>query len=380
MKGCVRIALVQPVQSPYWTERLKWLGEDQRVCCTLLLERESFSHRPGWKPTAIKGVDIQVLGSSLVAQNKKDESMGFSFKEVRSIPWSLFLWLFKERPDLLVVCNATQILISWIPVRMLGVKMALIVEDTLYANRNLKGIKKWVKRFAYRRADSWFAFSSDARNYLNSFGITHNIVRTSWSVDVKRFSSAKEKSKTAGKERVVLFVGALTERKGILKLIESWQKINLNVREGWRLMIVGSGPLEKRVRQLAGDEKSGDILCMGQMDYQSVIDMYKKSRLLVLPTLQDLFSLTVVEAIASGCAVITTPYNGARELVKEGENGWIADPLKEGELQSVLEQALSSEELLEEMGKKSLEIANELDNHKVMNRFADALVKMAAEK
>ena len=47
----------------------------------------------------------------------------------------------------------------------------------------------------------------------------------------------------------------------------------------------------------------------------------------VLPTLQDNWSLAVVEAMASGLPIVTSPYNGLwPELVHEGENGFVVQP------------------------------------------------------
>jgi UDP-glucose:(heptosyl)LPS alpha-1,3-glucosyltransferase len=105
--------------------------------------------------------------------------------------------------------------------------------------------------------------------------------------------------------------------------------------------------------------------------------MMAHASLFILPTLEDLFSLTVLEAMACGCPVITTPFNGARELVTEGENGWLADPTQPGDLMRALKCALSQQTDLTAMGKKARERVLDMDNCIIMARFADTLRSLA---
>ena len=68
--------------------------------------------------------------------------------------------------------------------------------------------------------------------------------------------------------------------------------------------------------------------------YYAAADVY------VHPTWYDPCSLTVIEALACGLPVITTSFNGASELLTQGENGFVipdpADPLALAEKMTVL--------------------------------------------
>ena len=378
-----KVAIVQPVQSPYWTERLKVLARSEDLDLTLLLERGSFAHRPGWQPLAIDGVRLEVLQSMAIGAMRAGDDLGYRVQGVRSIPWRLVPALRRLHPDVVVVCNATEILLA-LPLRsLLRFRLALIVEDTPHASRNLGALARWIKEWAYRRADRWFAFSEDARTYLNQIGIAQGVALSSWSLDMGEFqpsSSAESPTRQSGATEdraMVLFVGQIIPRKGVTQLLEAWKQLSASLRGKSRLVLVGDGPLLDDLRLFVREHGLSEVEIRGQQDYGTVRQLMQQAALFVLPTMEDLFSLTVVEAMACGCPVITTPFNGARELVEEGVNGWIADPSRPGALTASLARALSPDVDLRKMGAAARLRVEGMDNVPVMARFAEGLRALA---
>lgn len=382
-----KVCFVQPVQSPYWTARLRALAADDELRVYLLLERESFAHRPGWRPEPIKGIDTVFLGSSIVATARNGKDLGYEIKGVRSIPWRLLPVLWRYRPDVTVVCNSTQLLLA-LPYKWLKKgRLAIIVEDTPHSTRNLGRLSAWIKAWIYRRADAWFAFSEDAQRYLKGIGLESGVRRSYWSLDMLTFQrggALEEKSvkclQTCDHSCTVIFVGALVVNKGVALLLESWRHLSASVRGRSRLVLVGSGPMSGEVQAYIQKNDLAEVETVGQVPYETVRDLLARSDLLVLPTLQDLYSLTVIEAMACGCAVITTPFNGARELVIEGETGWIVDPTAPQALTRALEHALSTEVDLPRMGEAARQQVTRLDNREVMRLFAKFLHEIAEGK
>ena len=284
---------------------------------------------------------------------------------------------------MVVVCNATEILLA-LPLRsLLRFRLALIVEDTPHASRNLGALARWIKEWAYRRADRWFAFSEDARTYLSQIGIAQGVALSSWSLDMGEFqpsSSAESPTRQSGatKDRaMVLFVGQIIPRKGVTQLLEAWKQLSASLRGKSRLVLVGDGPLLDDLRLFVREHGLSEVEIRGQQDYGTVRQLMQQAALFVLPTMEDLFSLTVVEAMACGCPVITTPFNGARELVEEGVNGWIADPSRPGALTASLARALSPDVDLRKMGAAARLRVEGMDNVPVMARFAEGLRALA---
>jgi len=382
----INITFLLPIQSPYYTRRLECLSLHDDLKLTLLLERSTFSHRPGWKHEPINGVSVEVLGSQVLATASNGGDLGYQIHGIRSIPWKLSIALWRLRPDIVVLCNATQLLLA-LPFKWLvGGCFVLVVEDTPHATRNLSGFRSLVKKWIYQRADNFLAFSEDAKCFLNKMGIRRGIQRSSWSLDMAEFRPDKtdfivDKCQYPNRrDRVVIFVGAFIINKGVLLLLEAWNKLPLLVRENSKLLMVGSGSMRADMEIYIRENELAEVEILGQLPYTQVRDLLRSSDFLVLPTLQDLFSLTVLEAMACGCPVITTPYNGARELVNEGENGWLVDPTKPGALTSVLESALSDQTDLREMGRKARERVEQMDNTIVMNEFAQVLRNLVSTR
>jgi len=371
-----KVCLIQPVQSPYWTQRLKVLAQHKDLEIFLLLERDSFSHRLGWNPEPIDGVKTVVLGSRVRAVSTKHDDLDYHIDGVRTVPFFLSMVLLELKPDVVVACNATQVLFA-LPARLrLGFHLSLIVEDTPHATRNLPWHKMLVKKGLYRRADSWLPFSDDAVSFLKKIGIERSIYRSCWSIDADRFRPC-DTWKTSSAKLTVSAVAALTELKGIIPLLREWSSIPQEVRSQFRLRIAGTGPLELDIKTYLVVNNIDDVELLGQIPYEEIVALFQSSSLFVLPTLQDLCSLTILEAMACGCPVITTPYNGARDLVEDGVNGWIADPARPGDLAYWLTEAMSDPDRLRFMGGKARQSVLGRDNKQVMRQFAEQLLEMS---
>lgn len=375
----VRICFVQPIQSPYVTERLRALAKLGDIECTLLLEHYTLANRPGWVPEPIDGIDTKILGSWTLSSECKNNDLGYRLKGIRSIPWRLPFALFKLKPDVVVVCNATQVLFA-LPIRFLfRNRLALIVEDTPHATSYLGFFARNIKRLMYRSADCCFAFSEEAKKYLDSIRLTATVRCSSWSLDMQDFCPksvlvSADKEQYGKLQKTIIFVGALVEAKGIQLLLSSWAKLPVELRKNARLVIVGSGPLRGQLEEQIKQKNLTEVTMVGQVSYREVRGLMRDASLLVLPTLKDLYSLTILEAMACGCPVITTPFNGARELVEEGVTGWIVDPTQPGALVAALDLALSKNlSDLNRMGQAARTKVEPMDNRFVMNQFAQSL-------
>lgn len=374
----VRVALVQPVQAPYWTERLRYLAESHNLEIFLLLERETFDNRPGWRPEPIPGVTTFVLGSQVKQFKTVNSDMGYAISDVQTIPWRLSKVLMSIKPDVVVVCNAKQLLCSLLARWRLRFVLSLIVEDTPHSTRNHNTFQFFLKTFLYRRADAWMPFNKDAKIFLRKLGINKSLYPSSWSVDSNKFLPEKE-ARTQNDKLVISVVSALIERKGIMQLLEAWNSIASEYRESFVLKIAGTGPLEKTIEQYLSKNDLDDVILLGHISYDNIVLLLQSSILSVLPTLEDVYGMTVLEAMACGCAVITTPYAGARELVDEGVDGWISDPMNRDELASTLLEAMEDVGRLKNMGLNARNKTILKDNKKIMKEFEGKLVSMAIE-
>jgi glycosyltransferase involved in cell wall biosynthesis len=155
------------------------------------------------------------------------------------------------------------------------------------------------------------------------------------------------------REKLRLIVsGQVSERKGSLLLIQAWKELHPPEAE---LHFYGGGQLSKE--KLAGLPAS--VVFHGNVDPETLRQAYRRSQVLVLPTLCDGFGMVVPEAMVQGCAVLATANAGAADWIEEGKNGWVVAAGNVGALREGLEKVLASRHQLDEMRAKAQETARQ---------------------
>ena len=154
-----------------------------------------------------------------------------------------------------------------------------------------------------------------------------------------------------------LFVGRLVVLKGVAELVEAWSRAAAIRPDLGSLAIVGDGPERSRLQALVSERDLENVRFLGAIDYDRIPRFYAGCDALVMPTLEDNWSLVVPEAMACSKPVLSSVYNGCwPELVREGENGWLFDPLDPNSTARALLAASIARRELEAMGLASRRI------------------------
>jgi glycosyltransferase involved in cell wall biosynthesis len=175
----------------------------------------------------------------------------------------------------------------------------------------------------------------------------------------------------------VLFVGKITEKKGLPYLIRAfsdWSKTETDAR----LIIVGDGFMksqcEEEVNQL---NLASKISFVGMKSKAEVRNYLKNSDVLVLPSIIDSLGETegapvvVMEAMAAGKPIIASDVGGISDMVNHDVNGIIVQPKDVVALTKAL-IAVYSKDCLQTMGKKSFEIIQDYDWKSIGAKYYDA--------
>lgn len=114
------------------------------------------------------------------------------------------------------------------------------------------------------------------------------------------------------KREGVLFVGRLSEEKGIHVLLESWKKMKV------KLKIIGDGPLLDKVKNC----NNKYIEYLGFMKQEDIFSEMKKSSFLVFPsTWYEGFPMVILESFANGLPVVASNLGSMGEIIKNNYNG-----------------------------------------------------------
>jgi glycosyltransferase involved in cell wall biosynthesis len=136
----------------------------------------------------------------------------------------------------------------------------------------------------------------------------------------------------------ILFVGRLSEEKGILELIEA--------ARGLPLVVVGDGPLRDRVPGAIGFVPPADV---GRF--------YERAAIVVCPSRREGFGVACAEAMAYGRPVVASAVGGLLDLVEHDVTGTHVPPRDIGSLRSALETLLRDPALRARMGSAAREHA-----------------------
>ena len=141
----------------------------------------------------------------------------------------------------------------------------------------------------------------------------HKVHVLNYGVETHLFQPAR---KTDGTFRV-LYTGQIAYRKGIQYLLEAFTKLKLPNAE--LLLVGGIDPAFQSV--LARYE--GHFTHIPKLPRHDLLSQYGRSSVYVLPSLADAYPISVLEALASGLPVIISENTGSKDIVRDGEHGFI---------------------------------------------------------
>jgi glycosyltransferase involved in cell wall biosynthesis len=147
-----------------------------------------------------------------------------------------------------------------------------------------------------------------------------------------RFRPQKDAPENTAAREVIFFVGRLVAKKGVTYLLRA-MPIVLRQHPAARLLIGGTGPLEESLQAEA--EQLGlarNVEFLGPLAHDEVVHRFQNCRVAVVPSVFDEHGETegmptvVVEAMAAGVRVVGSDVAGIPDVIRHGENGWLARP------------------------------------------------------
>jgi glycosyltransferase involved in cell wall biosynthesis len=147
-------------------------------------------------------------------------------------------------------------------------------------------------------------------------------------VNLNQIASVRPKKKKTD----VVYAGRLIKHKNIPLLISAIKKLS-ETFEDINCVIIGDGPEKKRLeQQVKRLQLSNNVTFTGFLPrHEEVYAYMKSSKAFILPSAREGFGLVVLEANACGLPVLTLdhPDNAAKDLIKEGVNGFVFNNSKE---------------------------------------------------
>jgi len=143
------------------------------------------------------------------------------------------------------------------------------------------------------------------------------------------------------REDYFLFIGRLSEEKGIKLLINAFENSSL------KLKIAGTGPLEDFVKECSN--KCKNIEYIGNLDKHCVLNQLKNCNALVFPSIwYEGMPLTIIESFACSTPIISSNLGAMSSMIVHGENGFHFEPGNVNDLKAVVNRFNSLSEIEKE--------------------------------
>jgi glycosyltransferase involved in cell wall biosynthesis len=226
-------------------------------------------------------------------------------------------------------------------------------------------------RQIWRGADRLIAKSEREIEMIHAVDSTVNCLFIPNGVDINAFKPLTVVADNGPLK--LLCVGRLIERKGQHHLIDAVKQLT---DEGIdvKLDLVGTGDARSaNEAQVAGLGLSDRVHFLGYVSREKIAEHYGAAHVFVLPSYNEGMSVALLEAMASGLAVLVTPTGGTPELVEDGVNGKIFKWADVGHLTSLLRGLAMDRATVRRMGEASRLRVGSFSWDRTANRYLEVL-------
>ncbi len=277
--------------------------------------------------------------------------------------WSFFEKIEKKSPSLIHAHFGPD----GVKAMPLAVKLGIPLIVTFHGyDITIKPSHSWFLSYSYfmyvlrrrklkRIASKFIAVSEFVKQKLIQQGFPSNKIIVHYiGIDVEEFSCA---SLLQRRDPIVLFVGRLVEVKGCEFLIRAMAKVQLVLPDA-RLVVIGDGPLEESLKELAS-KTLGEYQFLGCQASSTVRDWMERSRVLSVPSVSEksgyteAFGVVFAEAQSMGLPVVSTFSGGIPEAVEHRRTGFLVPEKDEKGLAEHILTLLQDEALWNWMSKNA---------------------------
>ncbi len=246
-------------------------------------------------------------------------------------------------PDLGFVCSFA----AW----LYGIPIVNTCHGVTFADKRYSVIKRLIEKFFLKYA-FFSAIIVVDKATLPAFHNAHikPVIYIPNGVDTKFFTPVSQDHK----EEIFtfLFVGRIEKQKGLIYLIEA-VKLLVCSQKNFKVLIVGEGSLINMLQsQVRKYQLENFIFFVGKKDKVQLREYYQQANVLVLPSLWEGFPLTILEAWASGVAVIATKVNGIPAVCIDKKNALLIPKENPQELSIAMKTLLNNRNLTESLGQQ----------------------------
>ncbi|WP_428486768.1 glycosyltransferase family 4 protein [Rhodopila sp.] len=153
----------------------------------------------------------------------------------------------------------------------------------------------------------------------------------------------------------IVFLGRLGERKGVPELLEALRSPELLSRP-WTATIAGDGAVEHFREVVSKAGLQDRVTLPGWINRATASGLLRKADIFVLPSHHEAMPMAILEALAHGVAIVTTPVGAIPEFLTDGATALLVPPGMSGRLAEAIVRLIDDAEERERLGAAGNEV------------------------
>jgi alpha-maltose-1-phosphate synthase len=215
-------------------------------------------------------------------------------------------------------------------------------------------LSSWIEKTAVETADRVIAVSGQMRqDILAHFAVDPaRVVVIHNGIDPERFRRTERRDaleRRGVSEPYVLFVGRITDQKGIFHLLEAAPKLP----PGVQVVLCASAPDTPEIEARLRDAVAGlpNVRWIAEMvPHDDVVQLYSHAEVFVCPSVYEPFGIINLEAMACRTPVVASAVGGILEVVEDGRTGLLVPPARPDDLAAAIRRLLDDRALARALG------------------------------
>jgi glycosyltransferase involved in cell wall biosynthesis len=357
-----RVLIIHNILSPYRLHEFEALGQRNGINLTVVFLRKGDERRPWRVSPPTPGFRSIILGPL-----------------AGGVPGTVTL-LLRERPDIVIVggWDEPAFISAHALKQVCRYRLVIWMESTELDRRPSSRWREVTKRRLIRHADALLCAGRASAKYARQLGATSIFVAPN-ATDNAFFEQGATAARGDARHDVApptaMFVGRLSNEKGVDVLLRAWSKIEHGEPLA-HLVVVGSGPEEAALKTLADSLGLTRTEWVPFVQQQYLPRLYARASVLVLPSRSEPWGFVVNEAMACGVPVIASDAVGAAaDLIDDGVTGFRFPSDDHDALQARLIQLLRDPDLCRQMGAEAKHAVSVF----TPERWADAIEKLVCD-
>lgn len=311
----LRVVFLTDITTPYTSAVFEELALRCRL--TVLYSAETGTRAMPWSPESHR-FRYQVIGGW--SQARADGTDTYPSPAV--LPR-----LAKARPNVIISDGfAFPSLYAALYRRTFGGRLLIYSDGTRRSEASYNAAQRFARALFARLADGAIGNSKQAVERFDELGFAP-VFEAPHSSNLESFLQVAQRRVPVDSRTLrVIVAGRLIPRKGVDRLLHAVALARLNGAV-IALTVVGSGEQEASLRELAHELGLDDVRWRGFVQQAELADEFAEADVFAFPSLMDQFGIVLLEAAASGLALIASPHAGAAgDLLIEGQTGFLVEP------------------------------------------------------